>query len=112
MAKLPEPGKYTNSAPTYTRACVGVTTRARNCGNVASTVEETRVATLTVEADLAHPVAAFKQQVCRDWVIPVHRQILTFGTRVLRDHQPLGSYGVVHGSNLALELAARPPSPI
>ena len=113
---MQEPGKYTNAAPSYSQCMVGVTTRSTNCGNVASTVEASRMSKIILEVDLAAPVSRMKRLINTKWVIPERDQLIWFnnndGDVLLRDHQNLGAYGIVHGSELRLELRVRTPPPL
>ena len=77
---------------------------------------QTRVSTLTLEVDLAAPVSRAKRLIESKWVIPVRDQLLWFsgcdGDVLLRDQQPLGTYGVAGGADLRLELRAHTPPPL
>ena len=113
---MEEPGKYTNAAPSYTQCMVSVTTQSINCGNVASTVEASRMSSLTIEVDLAAPVSNMKRLIESKWVIPVRDQLIWFaggdGDVLLRDHQKVGAYGIAHGSELRLNRRVPTPPPI
>ena len=108
--------KYTNSTPSYTQCMVSVSTQSINCGNVAPTVEASRVSKITIEVDLAQPVSRLKALIDSKWVIPPCDQLIFFkgsdGDVLLHDYQKLGDYGIVHGTELHLDLRARTPPPL
>ena len=112
MAHKKEPGKYTNAMPSYTQCVVTVETKSINCGNVASTVEASRISKIAIEVDLSKKVSIMKELINEKWVISPEDQILSFGSVLLRDHQNVGSYGIVSGSKLTLDKRVRTPPPI
>ena len=112
MAHKDEPGKYTNAMPSYTQCVVTVQTKSINCGNVASTVEASRISKIAIEVDLSKKVAVMKGLIDEHWVISPRDQIIYFNNSLLRDHQNLGSYGIVSGSKLLLDKRIPTPPPI